>query len=247
MRGGRLDTQVGAEARGDARPNLCNEAGCSAIIMQCYHSWCQWLPAHLDTLFASHLQLGLCPHLVKLLGFTKGGGEINIYSELCRGGDVQVWGVSEGGRAGLCGRVGQSHTFPPIPSDPALLLPGCPLFSCLPPHLSLFPSPHQALLTAIPGGMGVGEALALRIGRDVLTGLHTLHSNGLVYGDMKVWAAVLTPSSLRLAFPSSFLSHPSVAALQRLHWRQRVTARVQDRRLRDDAGGGQAALALLCR
>ena len=47
-------------------------------------------------------------------------------------------------------------------------------------------SPPQALLTAIPGGMGVGEALALRIGRDVLTGLRTLHSNGLVYGDMKV-------------------------------------------------------------
>ena len=97
---------------------------------------------------------------------------------------MQVWGAR-----GECGDGGVdlfhcSYFIPPLPS-------------------------HQALLTAIPGGLGVGEALALRIGRDVLTGLHTLHSNGLVYGDMKVGVVFfLTPFLSPLTFLTPFLSLP---------------------------------------
>jgi len=32
----------------------------------------------------------MCPNLVQLQGFSKKSGVINIYSEWCQGGDVQV-------------------------------------------------------------------------------------------------------------------------------------------------------------
>ena len=146
MRGGRLDMQAGAEARGIARPNLFIEAGCRLPFVASVAP----PPPHLVTLCTPHFCSWTCAHTWSSSSASPRAAGRSISTRSCAEEGTyrcgEVWGSSEGEGAGL-GRQGDvqvwtggpvSHTFPE-PSHLALLLPGCPLCSRLAPHLSLPP------------------------------------------------------------------------------------------------------------
>ncbi len=129
-----------------------------------------------ETWARHHEQLSSCANLVKLHGYTKADGKIKIYSEFCSGGDVQSMIIRN--LSSVSGAALASTSATPSSVPPATTVAAGESGGVLQSSPAIGPSGNR-------GNRGLEEGLVRRISTDVLRGLSTIHSNGLVYGDLK--------------------------------------------------------------